>query len=262
MRSGIHRLRGIFLGGVTAITSSAIVLGSFLLAFTEGGRSFALAPSPTIQATSLPTRLPPTLPPPSATPTPLPSSTPTATPTTQATPTAASCPPPPEDWIPITTERGDTVNKLAEAYGTTPGELIDVNCLTASQLQPGTTLYVPGLIPTPPPERCGPPPGWEIYIVQPGDTLSSLSRQLGVSVYELKLANCLTSDKIRAGQPLYVPSQPPSPRPSPTHKPTETRPPPPTDTPPPPPPPTPTEDNIHNSTPPPPSASSGTTPVL
>ena len=37
MRSGIHRLRGIFLGGVTAVTSSAIVLGSFVLAFTEGG---------------------------------------------------------------------------------------------------------------------------------------------------------------------------------------------------------------------------------
>lgn len=267
MRSGIHRLRGIFLGGVTAVTSSAIVLGSFVLAFTEGGRSLALAPSPTLQATSLPTRLPPTLPPPTATPTTIASSTPTATPTTSATLTATGCPSPPDDWIPYTTERGDTLTKLAEAFDTTQDELIDVNCLAASQLEPGTTLYVPGFIPTSPPERCGPPSGWVPYIVQRGDTWSNLSQRLNRSIDELKWANCLNRDTIYAGEQLYVPFQP-YPRPSPTQRPTETRPPPPppTDTPPPPPtdtppppPPTPTEDNIHDSTPPPPSAASGTT---
>ena len=259
MRGGVHRLRGIFLGGVTAITSSAIVLGSFVLAFTEGGHSFALAPSPTIQATSSPTRLPPTLPPPTATPTTPPSSTPTATPTSQATSTVTPCPAPPDDWIQITANRNDNLNDLAEEYGTTPDDLIDVNCLTVSQFEGGETLYVPGLIPTLPPERCDPPYGWVRYTVQRGDNLYSLSLRFDVSVDLLKSANCLTSDKIRAGQQLYVPPQPPPPRPSPTQRPTETHPPPPPPTDTPPPPPTPTEDDIHDSTPPPPSAASGTT---
>jgi LysM repeat protein len=272
MRSGIRTLKGVFLGAVTAITSSAIVLGSFVLAFTEGGRGLALAPSPTIQVTSLPTILLPTLLPPTktptATPTIPPSSTPTATPlsqATEATPAAATCPPPPSDWMPITVERGDTLRRLADAYGTTQDELIEVNCLVVSRLQPGETLYVPGFIPLPPPVECGPPPGWVIYIVQRGDTLFTLSKRFGVSVSQLMQANCLTSDNIRAGQQLYVPYQP-SPLPTPTHRPTETRPPSPTDTPPPIPTPTPTEDNIYNSTPPPPSAPAlpfapGTTPA-
>ena len=216
MRSGVHRLRGIFLGGVTAITSSAIVLGSFVLAFTEGGRSFALAPSPTIQPTSLPTRLLPTFSPPSATPTSLPSLPPTATPTSQATPTATPCPPPPDDWMQITIEDGDNLRELAVRYGTTKDDLFKFNCLALTRLEPGTTLYVPGFTPTTPPEECVPRYDWEIYIVQPRDTLSSLSRLLGVSVKQLMVANCLTSDKIRAGQQLYVPSQPVPPRPSPT----------------------------------------------
>lgn len=46
---------------------------------------------------------------------------------------------------------------------------------------------------------------WAVYTVEPGDTLTSLAGQLGISVEELKLANCLTSDTINAGQNLYVP---------------------------------------------------------
>lgn len=246
MSSGMHRLKAIFLGGVTAITSSVIVLGSFVLAFSETGRSLAIAPSPTIQATSLPTRLPP----PTVTPTIPPSPTPTATPTSTATPTP-TCPEPPDDWIPITARRGETLKKFAEMYGTTQRDLVDVNCLTVSQFKGGEVLYVPGVSPTEPTERCVKQTDWYIYIVQRGDTLFSLSRQLGISVKQLMDANCLSTYDIYVNQKLYVP-YPLSPRPNPTQRPKDTQPPRPTKTQPPPP--TPTEIFISPPTPAPPSA--------
>jgi LysM repeat protein len=134
---------------------------------------------------------------------------------------------PPSSWKSITIVRGDTLNNLAQEYGTSPEELIEANCLVKSQLELGTTLYVPAKIP-PTSVPCGPPGGWTYsYIVQPGDTLFSISRRAGVSVGEIKQANCLTSDSIRVGQKLFlpVPVQPPA---SPTRASTS---PPPTDTP-------------------------------
>ncbi len=58
------------------------------------------------------------------------------------------------------------------------------------------------------PTPCGPPSNWLIYIVQPGDILASISRATGASVQELMLANCLSDDRIYAGQRLFVPRLP------------------------------------------------------
>jgi murein DD-endopeptidase MepM/ murein hydrolase activator NlpD len=44
------------------------------------------------------------------------------------------------------------------------------------------------------------------YIVKPGDTLSSIARQFNVTVSDLKRANSLTSDALRAGQVLQIPA--------------------------------------------------------
>jgi LysM repeat protein len=43
------------------------------------------------------------------------------------------------------------------------------------------------------------------YVVQKGDTLSSIAKANGVSVAELKKANGLTGDEIKAGQKLKIP---------------------------------------------------------
>ena len=43
------------------------------------------------------------------------------------------------------------------------------------------------------------------YIVQKGDTLTSIAKAYGVTVGELKKANNLASDEIRTGQKLIVP---------------------------------------------------------
>lgn len=44
-----------------------------------------------------------------------------------------------------------------------------------------------------------------LYTVQPGDTLSKIARKTGVTVELLKISNGLSSDLIRAGQPLKIP---------------------------------------------------------
>jgi LysM repeat protein len=52
---------------------------------------------------------------------------------------------------------------------------------------------------------CTRPAKWVKYIVQPGDTLTSLAYRLGTSVSTLKKYNCLKSDRIYAGSILWVP---------------------------------------------------------
>ncbi|MBN1668605.1 MAG: LysM peptidoglycan-binding domain-containing protein [Anaerolineales bacterium] len=66
-------------------------------------------------------------------------------------------------------------------------------------VQPSASATVPA---------CGAPPGWVIYIVQPGDTLYGISLLFGVSIAELQNANCLASVYVYSGQRLYVPNVP------------------------------------------------------
>ncbi len=44
------------------------------------------------------------------------------------------------------------------------------------------------------------------YLVKPGDTLTSIARQFNVSVADLRRVNALTSDELRVGQSLEIPS--------------------------------------------------------
>ena len=50
------------------------------------------------------------------------------------------------------------------------------------------------------------PPVTDSYVVKAGDTLYSISKQLGVSVDELKTLNNLTSNTLRVGQTLLIPT--------------------------------------------------------
>jgi len=51
-----------------------------------------------------------------------------------------------------------------------------------------------------------PPSGQTVYIVQPGDSLYSIARKLGIAVAELRAYNNLTSDILQIGQVLLVPT--------------------------------------------------------
>ena len=114
---------------------------------------------------------------------------------------------------------------------------------TASVAAPQATSSSP--LPTSTPEppatsaasSCGPPAGWLLYTVQSGDSLYRLSVAAGVSIDQLREANCLVvGGLIYTGQRLYLPRLPvPTAIPSrtPTHKPDPTEPPAPTETEPP-----------------------------
>lgn len=135
--------------------------------------------------------------------------TPTATPT-------PICPAPPADWIQIDYSQSDTpLPTIALLYHTTIERLFEVNCLDKVPLQARPWLYVPAntpmLVPTPTVVGCFPPPGWPVYRVQWGDTLSNLAARFNVSVLMLMRYNCLNSSLIYQGQLLYVPYVAPPP---------------------------------------------------
>jgi LysM repeat protein len=212
-------LRQVIFGTLAAILSSAIVMGSFMLAFTEGTEVVGLVPTPTpetisiIQQTS-PTPGLPTLtvlpgdPTHTAAPTLEPTSTPTSADTETTAHSSTTCTYP-AGWNSLAVQPGDTLNSIAAAYSVTTEALLEANCLVIDALMPGSLLYVPGLPPTPAPIQCGPPRSWVTYVVRQGDNLYQLSRILGVSVAQLQSANCLgSSTLIRTGQRLYVPRQP------------------------------------------------------
>jgi len=219
------------IAGVVFLT----LLGSILLTLQDvSGR---LTPTPIARATTpspatptpftpLPT-LPPTAtatetPPPvvEVTTTPLP---PTATlpPTPTHTPVCL----PPASWRVYVVQRGDTLVALAWRTGTTVSAIMQANCLSSQTIYAGQRLYLPPVIilPTPTPFPClGPPPSWQIYVVQPGDTLYSLARRFGTTITAIIQANCLRSYTIYVGQQLYLPPLPPTFTPTATGTPTDT----------------------------------------
>ena len=77
---------------------------------------------------------------------------------------------------------------------------------------PTPTVPPPTDLPTP----CGQPTGWPAYTVQAGDTLFGIAYNTGISLDQLKLANCLPGDTIYIGQVLFVPFIPYIPPASPT----------------------------------------------
>jgi LysM repeat protein len=78
------------------------------------------------------------------------------------------------------------------------------NCIAANTPLQQNALYLPpSPLPTPPP--CQVPQNWVLYTIQEGDTLFSLARSRGSTVYEVLQANCRNATEIVAGTGLYLP---------------------------------------------------------
>jgi LysM repeat protein len=209
--------------GSVAVTliSVGMLVGSFLLSQLDSPdirpspsqTSDVLAPSatwylPTLTATHLPTLSPSLLPSATATSAPLPY-TPLPSPTTSHL--MPSCPQP-AGWYVYTVRQGDTLTSLAWRAGITSLALKEANCLSSSVIWPGQQIYLPpAFYASPTPWSCGPPIGWVVYVVRPGDTLYSLSMRFGLGIEAIRRANCLRGYTIRVGQALYLPPLPPAP---------------------------------------------------
>ncbi len=211
----MESLRQVGSGLLFGLVCLAIVLGGFALSMAEGGMGAVVAPSATFPQSTPATRVPaisPALPLETSTQA-LNAVTDTPAPTTTATftppPPPTNCPPP-AGWVATVVQVYDTLPGLAQTYFTSVDAIRQANCLVSDQLVPGSFIYVPPL-PTATPISCGAPAGWVNYIVQPGDTLFSLSQKFRVSVAELQRANCLgRSTFIQSGKVLKVPNVPTS----------------------------------------------------
>ncbi|MDX9991843.1 MAG: LysM peptidoglycan-binding domain-containing protein [Anaerolineales bacterium] len=192
-------------GFLLGILSVGLVLGGFSLAMAEDGRIPALAPqaSPTrLAETAFPTLE--LLQPPNDLTQALEAAF-TATETSTLPPPPTTCLPP-AGWIAISVQPYDTLGSLAQFYRVAELRLQQANCLVSNELAAGSILYVPPL-PANPTIACGPPFGWIIYIVQPGDSLFRIGALYRVSISQLQQANCLgVSSNIYSGQKLYVPN--------------------------------------------------------
>jgi LysM repeat protein len=217
--TSFRQFLGGLLGGAIVIT---LIAGSVLLSAGDAGIAFQPPPTPSITATvAAPTHTRPAASPVA------PSLAPTDTPT--LVPTGAC--PRPAGWIDHVVVAGEDLASIAAHFNIDAVLLQVNNCLIDPALTPGQVIFVPApptatVLATPIPTLCGPPFGWTIYSVRPGDTLASIARATGTTVAQLMLANCLVSDRIYAGQRLYVPRLPIPPTLPPTFTPTPT----PTDT--------------------------------
>jgi LysM repeat protein len=152
---------------------------------------------------------------PSPTASPSPAQTPTVTATSSSIVASSGCGFIPAGWVPYVVRRGDTLFHLSITSGATINEITQANCLGMSVLTAGTVIYLPYAPPSRP--ACGPPQWWVRYTVQRGDTLYSLARQRGTTVYEIMQANCLVSVYIQAGRQIFGHAAPGANRHAPTH---------------------------------------------
>ncbi len=146
-------------------------------------------------------------------------STPTLTPTPSPTPppTLTPTPVPPQLY---TVQAGDTLGNIAANFGLTVAEIRAYNNLDSELIREGDTLQIPPPTPTPGPtptlDPSQPTPTlapFVTYVVQRGDTLSTIAEQYGVSMAAIRDASGLETGvtAIQEGQVLQIPQFTPTP---------------------------------------------------
>lgn len=166
---------------------------------------------------------------PTATPTRTPTATPTSTPTQTPTSTPTPTPIPP---LVHQVREGETLIAIADEYDTAVEAILALNPDVDPELiQVGQLLLIPAQQPTPGPTSTPEPgvptptpPDYVVHVVVPGDTLSSIAEQYGISVALIRTANelPLDDDTIRPNQSLVIPVGTPVPSPTPTVDPNAT----------------------------------------
>jgi LysM repeat protein len=107
--------------------------------------------------------------------------------------------PPPGENVYIV-KKGDSLYSIARQFNTTVDELKRVNNLTSNLLSIGQVLTIPTV---------APPSGVTTYTVKSGDSLYSIAQRYNTTVDEIKRANNLTSNLLKIGQILIIPSPTP-----------------------------------------------------
>ena len=98
-----------------------------------------------------------------------------------------------ENYIEYTVKKGDNLYRIANEYGVTQQEIMNLNNLTTNLLSIGQILRIP----TNTEQNI-------TYTVKPGDTLYAIARQYNKTVDEIKNKNNLTSNTLSIGQVLVI----------------------------------------------------------
>ncbi len=99
----------------------------------------------------------------------------------------------PNDYILYTVKKGDNLYSIANRYGTSVMDIMNINNLNSNLLTIGQQLKIPTNS-----------NNQTTYTVKSGDTLYSIANKLGVTVNELKQLNNLTTDLLSIGQVLKI----------------------------------------------------------
>lgn len=103
-------------------------------------------------------------------------------------------------------KKGDTLWAIANQYGTSVNDLKKYNNLGTDSLSIGQIIEIPSATSIVTPSEEDIISKENLYIVQVGDTLWSISRKFGVSVDDIRTANNLTSDILTIGMNLIIPT--------------------------------------------------------
>lgn len=100
-------------------------------------------------------------------------------------------------------KQGDTLWSIAKNNNISVNELKNANNLTSNSLSVGQKLFIPNQNIS---SDIPPTAGNNTYIVKSKDTLYSIALQNGITVDELKSLNKLSSNELKVGQILKLPS--------------------------------------------------------
>lgn len=217
--------RGLFMGLITAIGSSMVIIGAVLLAITEGAAMAlpTLQPPPT-EEWIIETQRPTTPNSQNVQPSPIIKLT---------TVQYVRCNYP-RMWLPYQVKLGDQLEGVAKLFNIPVDQLRTANCLSSNTLLPDTILYIPPPTPTPTPAPtrqatqtekpsqpessrtatktqtpCSHPRSWIPYTIKFGDTLRSIASRYNTNYQELQRGNCMgNSTTIKIGDTLFVPNFP------------------------------------------------------
>jgi LysM repeat protein len=116
-----------------------------------------------------------------------------------------------------TVVQGDTLSYLAGVYGTTIGEIVEINGISNPDLIfPGQELLFPGGGDSP---AAPAPSAGDSYTIQTGDTLSWIANHFGVPMSDIQEANGIENPgMIIAGHTITIPGFSPSLTPAPVPK--------------------------------------------